>query len=403
MSSSEDEDPFAAPGVIKQRRHVTADDVSSDDDCGTNALLKSGKEKKEALKEKERLTSLKSQAVGTKPLDALNVDEAGGEDVPDVTEQFTDQGGGSAEQPSPKRPRRGGKGKAAEQPSGKASAKKPEDDPSPKLSARDKALMAERNKQASELAGMRSIFSQLDENDDDDDDDDDDGSAGKRRASGGGKRRGGKAQGASSSGAAAGRGGSSGTGAGSSSSAPPPQQHKAKIWVKAYCNAVPEGEVIALLKDQPLSASNAVAAVANLLALDPARAKLFHTAVEEGGAVGMGEELDLARTPQELGLMPRSADGSLAGIWADEPAVSTMCIQLRAASSKGRQQTVEMRVAPGTTFSELLERYCAEHGEGKIKPEQLRLSFDGEDLEPDMTPAQADIEDGDLIDMVARS
>ena len=53
MSSSEDEDPFVAPGVIKQRRHVTADDVSSDDDCGTNALLKSGKEKKEAVVEGE--------------------------------------------------------------------------------------------------------------------------------------------------------------------------------------------------------------------------------------------------------------------------------------------------------------------------------------------------------------
>ena len=60
-------DPFELPGMIKERTIVNIDDVSSDDDGGTNAWLKSGPAKKKALAEKERIKNLSGQAEGTKP------------------------------------------------------------------------------------------------------------------------------------------------------------------------------------------------------------------------------------------------------------------------------------------------------------------------------------------------
>ena len=53
MDSDDEDDVFAHPGQLKRAARATLDDVSSDED-EDHAWLKSGKEKKAALAERER-------------------------------------------------------------------------------------------------------------------------------------------------------------------------------------------------------------------------------------------------------------------------------------------------------------------------------------------------------------
>ena len=118
----------------------------------------------EALKEKERLANLRTQSEGTKPSDALNVDDD--EEVVDFSDQPSRGAGRAAitSEPSPKRARRG-KGKVTDSPSGMASSAATgkasrstagaSDVNLPDLDAQDRALLAKRDKQAKELEKLK--------------------------------------------------------------------------------------------------------------------------------------------------------------------------------------------------------------------------------------------------------
>ena len=62
-------------------------------------------------------------------------------------------------------------------------------------------------------------------------------------------------------------------------------------------------------------------------------------------------------------------------------------------------QRVEMVHPPEATFGELLAAYCAQAG---LQPAGYRLQFDGDTLAPTGRPADADMEDGDLVEVVKK-
>ena len=102
------------PGTITQRQLVQDSDSDDEEDFGTFALLKTGNEKKAALREKERLKNLQSMEIGGKAADATEAP------VPEVPAASAASPKLSPKPPSPKatagakRPRRGaGAGRAS--------------------------------------------------------------------------------------------------------------------------------------------------------------------------------------------------------------------------------------------------------------------------------------------------
>lgn len=309
-----DVDPIKLPGTISERKVLSLDDVSSDEDFGTNVMLKSGKDKKEALKQKQRLQNLRTQAEGTKASDVADAADAPS----------------SASAPSPKRGRNTGCNAAA----GTSS-----DSPTIEESVRmaDKEESERKSKRAKEAQRMRA---QLDLCDDDDDEPPVRKKVAKARAS-----------------------------AASTS----------RIWLHVECDG--RDQVVSCPTNEPLRAGDFVQRVATMHALDPSRVVLR-------GSEG-GPPLDMSRSPVELGL-----GASNDRIWTEEKVKELLTLKIRCAG-----EDVLMRISPTESFASLLQRYCAEHGDGTLTPARLHLDFDGEIIAPEKTPDTADIEDGDLIDL----
>ena len=149
-----------------------------------------------------------------------------------------------------------------------------------------------------------------------------------------------------------------------------------------------------------LSASDLRERIAKAFCFEPARLRLRRGVVEEdldegSEDVQAGEELDLGRTPAQLGLAS-TAEASL--VWADEAAIAMLNLKLR---YKGKDAMIPMSIAPNGTFGELLQRFCAQHETG-LTPQQCKMSFDGDALNPNETPQDHELEDDDLIEVGLR-
>ena len=227
---------------------------------------------------------------------------------------------------------------------------------------------------------MRQVF-QLQ---DDDDEPETKGGAGKR-----GNARGSKG-GASSS---------SASGAASAAAAPP---LRSKVWLRVYSDGANDPVVVSVYKDEPLSASGVVAEAAKRLYLDASRTKLYRTVedLDDPQDVSRGALLDLTRTALQLGLVPDAGSKQPLAVWAEETAEATITLKL-VQGTGGRSKEVGMTMAPSATFASLLTRYCAEHG-GGTTPAQLKITFDGDALSPDDTPAGKELEDGDMLEVCAK-
>lgn len=277
--SDSDDDPFLLPGTITKRSDVHVSDVSSeDDDCSTYAALKSGTERKDALKEKARLKSQQQQAQSAASAAANDVE---------IVEQPGDR-------PSAKRPRRNN-GNKAESPASscKGGASPVALDPS------DEALIAEesrqRLRQAKELQKLKANFV-LDDDDD----------AVQKPARGGGGR----------SATARPRTGSS-SGAGSTSAR--------KVWLNVHTDGSERPVTMMLPRNVSIADSGFISRVAKELALEEARIQLWKSPPQESGT-GAGP-LDLRRRPDELGLVASGL--APVDVWALEASVTTIRVKLR--------------------------------------------------------------------------
>jgi len=325
--------------MIKKREIVRVEDISSDDDEGTNAWLKSGQAKKDALREKERIKNLRQQKEGTKPSD-----EGAGQNPSAASSSTTVD-------PSPKRSRRG-------QPSTCSAAVDVDDDE--EVDPADADLLAESaalERKARQARERQQHASKAFDLDDDDGDEDSPPQSRRKRVRGGG------ASASSVSGAA--------------------KPGMRRIWLKVLCDD--NEETVGCVATAPLASGELVSRVAKILCIDSSRVVLRR---EGDGA----EALDLSRTPLELGL----AEGSKRLV-ADEMVETKLSLKLHRAG-----ESATMEIAPTATFASLVERYCAEHGGGTFAPGQVRLVFDGEDLAPSQTPAGCELEDDDLIDVIIK-
>jgi hypothetical protein len=157
------------PGTISQRQLVQDSDSDDDEDFGTFALLKTGNEKKAALKEKERLKNLQSMEIGGKAAEGT---EAPVEEVPAATAASPKL---SPKPPSPKatagakRPRRGaGAGRASR--SKAAASNSPqvhELDGEDELDEADRKLAQSNRENDERQRRMREQLRALDDDDDD--------------------------------------------------------------------------------------------------------------------------------------------------------------------------------------------------------------------------------------------
>lgn len=157
------------PGTITQRQLVQASDSDDDEDFGTFALLKTGNEKKAALREKERLKNLQSMEIGGKAAEATEPPVV---EVPAATAASPKL---SPKPPSPKatagakRPRRGaGAGRASRSKAAASNSPQVHDlDGEEELDEADRKL-AQSNREIDER--QRRMREQLQALDDDDDD-----------------------------------------------------------------------------------------------------------------------------------------------------------------------------------------------------------------------------------------
>jgi hypothetical protein len=154
------------PGTIAQRELVQDSDSGDEDDFGTFALLKTGNEKKAALKEKERRKNLQSMEIGGKAV-ATEAPEAPAVTVASPTP--------SPKQPSPKatagakRPRRGpGAGRASRsKAAGKSSPQVHDLDGEEELDEADRRLAQSNRENDERQRRMREQLRALDDDDDD--------------------------------------------------------------------------------------------------------------------------------------------------------------------------------------------------------------------------------------------
>lgn len=307
------------PGVIKTRQVV--EDLSDDEeDFGTFAFLKSGKDKKVALQEMERRKHEKVQQA--------NVGAA--------EEAAAASAAAAAQKPSPspragsKRPRRGAaKGKQPE----------PEDLEEPvELDEADRALVQRHAEQNERMRQAQDRLRGLD--DDDDDDDVIDVEASSR--------------------------------AGPSSSF----QQK-NIWLLVAAEPGSKEVPMRVEADQPLSAK-LVGQVAAKRGCLPERLMLLVD----------GRQLDVSRTPQQLGLAERQS------VQVEE-AEPPKGITLKLVQS-GKAEPLKLTHPPDGTFDELLRAFCQKRG---LEPRQYQLMCDGDVLAPKQTPNDLDLEDGDQLEV----
>jgi hypothetical protein len=362
------DDPFALPGVIKERKEVTIDEMSSDDDDDDDTCLLSGQAKKEALREKERRKNLRTQTEGTKPSDAHETND----DVTEVAPPGSGIAGkrarsgssGNGECGSARRRGGGGAGPSSET---------YDDEPSPALDARDRQLLAEdaaiRERQASQLRKFKHAFEL---------DDDDDEPAPSRTGQSG-------RQAARTKSGERGLGSTVG-GLGST------------MWLTVHTYGL--SKTMQCQKGSSLKSSDFLKRVADALSLDAERTQLRRAVrgdPTEEDLYQPGEALDSTRTPIELGLVPLKAGDPPRHVWAEEAAEEVLRICIRR-----NGQSTHMSMAPTATFESLLSRYCAQHGGGGLTPAQCSLEFDGDVLRPKDTPAKHELEEGDLLDLRVR-
>lgn len=95
-----------------------------------------------------------------------------------------------------------------------------------------------------------------------------------------------------------------------------------------------------------------------------------------------------------------AAEGTPADVdtseWDDEPADTGLTLTLQAQKMAG----LKVRVTPETTIAELAERWVkGAKVEGSIAAGQVRLFFDGEELEADGTVGDTELEDEDSVEV----
>jgi hypothetical protein len=344
-SAMGDADPFALPGMIMKRSVVNVDDVSSDEDYGTSAWIKSGQAKKEALREKERIKNLRQQSEGSKPSDGK---QASDDDV-----EIIDM------------PSAGGHGRGGASSSGRASKRACLDagasEPGSTSKEAEVLEEAQREKRAKQRAEKEKKRAKLFGDDDDDE------------APGRGQR-------ASVS---------SSSGLGRAAAAPLTK----KLWLQVLCEGSDKA-LVSCVSDVPLR-TGLLPQVAKRVAIDEARLVLRKVLGDEDNPMP-GGVIDLSRTPQDLW---NGEERPL--VWAEEQEIKLLTLNL---ARGGSLPDVKMRVEPNAKFASLLTQYCEQHGQdhgkGKLTPAQVRLIFDGDALPPNGTPSENDLEDDDRIEVV---
>ena len=327
------------PGTIAQRELVQDSDSGDEEDFGTFALLKTGNEKKAALKEKERRKNLQSMEVGGKAVAT---------EAPEVPAAASPKP--SPKQPSPKatvgakRPRRGpGAGRASRS---KAAGKSPQVhdlDGEEELDEADRKLAQSNRENDERQRRMREQLQALD------DDDDDEPPTPAARA---------------------------GTSSSRSSAFAP-----AHLWLTIVAGRDGQRATVRCQTDQPLEA------------------KLLHRIASELGylpermALWAGErQLDVRRSALELCLADKQE------VRVEELELPKPPKQLKLKLSReGEREHALILHPPDGSFGELLSTYCVKAG---LPPAGYRLQFDGDTLAPSATPADADMEDGDLVEVV---
>ena len=98
------------------------------------------------------------------------------------------------------------------------------------------------------------------------------------------------------------------------------------------------------------------------------------------------QQLDVRRSAQELSLVDKQE------VRVEERAPP---LKLKLSREGERESTVLLH-PPDGTFSQLLAAYCGKTG---LQAAGYRLQFDGDTLSPAGTPADANMEDGDLIEV----
>lgn len=368
MSSDDDDDVFALPGVITKRAEVNVSDVSSDDDEGTFAAIKSGPARKAALEEKQRLKAEKQEAASAAASAAPS--SSAPTATPDDDDVVVIEGASSAAGPASKRARRGSsKASPASGSSSKAAGK------SPALDPHDKALIAEQSRLAAkskELQNLKKSFVL----DDDDDDDEVEVTKPKRGANkapaAGGASRGSKS-----------------------------------VLFHVLTDGTDAPAVLLVPRDQPIASGDFLRKVALELALVEGRVRLWRDKPGEGGAQAGGSSqvpLDTARSPEQLGLVPAPGAGAAhpVRVWAEEAAEETMKVKLRPHGGGRDIAPIEYDVRAASTFGELVAKYCSgAHGAG-LTPARVYLDFDGDAMPPDDTLQEHDVEEDDLFDVKLR-
>lgn len=380
MSSSDEsgDDIFAHRQV--QRTVVRMEDVSSEDDCDMHIFLKSGKEKKEAMRERDRLQNLKAQVEGSKPSDGTQADADAGADVDagadagEVADASSHGGGGaavevvdvaadeSAAAPPSARTRRGGKARAS--PRGGSGGRSP----SPGAEdARARRALEEQRVMQERVARVKRAFQQGS-------DDEDNEEPPPSRRSRGGRDAGG-----------------AGGGGGSSSTAPAARARGRTVLLEVHSEGCAK-LIVSHADDQPLNATDLIARIARHHGLEASRTRLRHAVGEPPDAAG--DPIDLACTPLALGLDASAASVRLC-LWAEEAAEALMHLKL----SGSAKAQARLAIAPTATFASLIAAYCAAHLPG-VSAERVSLRFDGDSVEAHQTPADLDMEDDDQLEVV---
>ena len=110
-------------------------------------------------------------------------------------------------------------------------------------------------------------------------------------------------------------------------------------------------------------------------------------------ALWVGEQqLDVRRSALELGLV----DKQEVRVEERAPPPQPKGLKLKL-SREGEREPTTLLHPPDGSFGELLAAYCAQAG---LQAAGYRLQFDGDTLAPAGTPADADMEDGDLVEVV---
>lgn len=342
------------PGTIHDRKRFTADDVSSDSEDEGFAYLAKGKDRKEKMRELERIRNLRSQNTGECASDASDedVDKLGSPPAASMGIRVgSSPGSASRADRLAKRQRGQGLAGAGQNVEGEEDCG--EDAEDPELRTRRAALEASK----AELNMTRSEW-----NIDDSDDDDCEEVAGPSSSTGGFNV-----------------GSPSGRKAGRMTERSAFVAAGQKLFVRC------EGQEPVLLLcewDAPLC-NGFTAKAAETLGMLVDRIYLLQE----------GTPISLTRSPRDLGLQSGEC------LYAEERQTPILALQLR----YGAEAVQKMHFSMTTTFGSILQAFCAAGHCPGLSPAQLQLTFDGDNLDPLQTlDACDDIETDDLLDVVRR-